>query len=403
MSRPKILVLTSTLPRWKGDTEPAFVESLSLELADYFDVTVLAPRARGSARDEVLDRGNRSIRIRRFRYFIPGLESLANEGGIMVRIARNPLRAMLVPFFLIAQFFAVFGLHRRERFDAMHAHWLIPQGLVAATYSSLSGSAPPFLVTSHGTDLHGLHGSIMTRLKRWVLHKASHVTVVSEAMREKAVLLGCDESRITVRSMGVDLQSVFIPDGQERSGLAFVGRLVDVKGALVLIDALATLVEQHPDLRLTIVGDGPERAAVERKIARHDLVDNVVIMGRLPSAAVADILRSAAVFAMPSVETRSGAQEGFGLVTIEAMGCGCPVVASSLPGVRDAVLDGETGLFAAPGDAKDLADKIGRLLDDGELRCSLATRGRKFAMENFDWPVVGQRYADLLLDIIPAA
>ena len=132
MSLPRLLVLTSTLPRWQGDTEPAFVESLSLELARSFDVTVLAPHARGAASDEKRQHEDRTIRIRRFRYFIPGLESLAYEGGIMANLRRNPFRVLLVPFFLVAQLFAIARLHRRQHFDAVHAHWLIPPGLVAS-------------------------------------------------------------------------------------------------------------------------------------------------------------------------------------------------------------------------------------------------------------------------------
>ena len=127
----KLLVLTSTLPRWKNDTEPRFVEYLGYELARHFEVVVLAPRCAGAARDEILEHGAQSIRVHRFRYWLAPFESLAYEGGIMSRLRRNPLRVLLVPLFLIGQLHSIRRLHRIHQFDAIHAHWIIPQGLVA--------------------------------------------------------------------------------------------------------------------------------------------------------------------------------------------------------------------------------------------------------------------------------
>ena len=99
---------------------------------------------------------------------------------------------------------------------------------------------------------------------------------------------------------------------------------------------------------------------------------------------------------MPSVVAASGDQEGLGLVAIEAMGCGCAVVASDLPTVRDSVSDGETGLMVSPGDPSDLAAKIATLLVDDELTAKLAANGRRYALEHFDWQRVGDGYAQLI-------
>ena len=96
----RVLVLTSTLPRWPGDTEPRFVEYLSYELARGFEVVVLAPHCPGAARQETLSNGKQALAIHRFRYFIPALQSLAYDGGILSRIRQNPLRLLLIPFFL---------------------------------------------------------------------------------------------------------------------------------------------------------------------------------------------------------------------------------------------------------------------------------------------------------------
>jgi glycosyltransferase involved in cell wall biosynthesis len=99
---------------------------------------------------------------------------------------------------------------------------------------------------------------------------------------------------------------------------------------------------------------------------------------------------------MPSIVAKSGDQEGLGLVAVEAMGCGCAVVATDLPAVRDTVQHGKTGLVARAADAEDLAAKIETLLDDDALRLRLAKDGNEFARERFDWSVVGADYASLI-------
>lgn len=399
--RPRLLVLASTFPRWQGDTEPRFVESLSYELADSFDIVVLAPHCAGAKPEETITDGVRSIEVRRFRYFPAKLETLAYDGGMLFRVRRNPLRLLVLPFFLVAQAAVALRLQRQFDFSAVHAHWILPQGLVAALLSIVWRRFPPFLVTSHGGDLYALRGYLLEGLKRWILGRASRVTVVSNAMREY-----CEQNRLAkgkaiVESMGVDLRGTFTPGSKEvaRHGLVFVGRLVEKKGAEYLIEAVAILAPDHPQLELTIVGDGPLREQLRDLASARGVGDRVHFAGSVLNEEIPGYLRAAAVFVMPSVVAISGDQEGLGLVAVEAQGCGCAVVASDLPAVRDTVIDGETGLMARPGDAADLAHKIKKLLDDDALRCSLAESGRRYAVEKFDWSRVGSAYSTIIADM----
>jgi len=398
----KVLVLTSTLPRWVGDTEPRFVEYLSYKLARHFEIVILAPHCPGAARHEVFSHGNQSVTVHRFRYCLTALESLAYQGGILSRLRRNPLRLLLVPFFLIAELISIAKLQREYHFDAIHAHWIIPQGLVAAVYGSLASKAPPILVTSHGGDLYALRGALLTRLKRWVLKKASRVTVVSAAMRDNVNELGCGADNVRVQSMGVDLQSTFTPgdSAANRAGLIFVGRLVEKKGVRFLIEAMALLVDRFPELRLTIIGDGPLRNELSGLAEKLRVASYVHFAGSVPNVELPEQLRQAQVAVMPSVIAESGDQEGLGLVAIEAMGCGCAVVASALPAIRDTVIDGETGLMARPGDTADLAAKVTVLLENDAMRQQLAQAGRRYALDYFDWQHVGDNYAGIIKDML---
>ncbi|MCG8370219.1 MAG: glycosyltransferase [Proteobacteria bacterium] len=404
-ARPKLLVTTSTFPRWAGDTEPGFVQYLSLELAKIYDVVVLAPHCAGAARQEVLARDGLQVDVRRYRYGIDAFETLAYGGGMLARARSRPLRLLLLPFFLAAQFLAIRRLQKESDFDAIHAHWIIPQGIVAALLSRLSRRFPPLLVTSHGGDLYALRGRFLEAVKHWVLRRADAVSVVSRAMRDECVRLGVVPERIVVQSMGVDLDTTFTPGDPEavRDGLVFVGRLVDKKGLTHLVAAMSILARRFPDLYLRIVGDGPLRETLIGQARNSGVLDKMTFVGSVPNTDVPQYLRAAKIAVMPSVVAPSGDQEGLGLVAVEAQGCGCAVVASDLPAVRDTILDGRTGLMAKPADGADLAEKIAKLLDDDTLRQTLAAAGRRHAIENFNWRAVGASYAGIIAGMIGAS
>ena len=123
----KLLILTSTFPRWNGDDEPPFVYELSRRLQKKFKIYVLAPHAAGCLSEEILN----GINIKRFRYFFSRWEKLAYQGGILSNLKNKPWRYGLVPFFLMAEYVVLIRMLRRHRFDLIHAHWIIPQGLMA--------------------------------------------------------------------------------------------------------------------------------------------------------------------------------------------------------------------------------------------------------------------------------
>lgn len=400
--RPRLLVLASTFPRWEGDTEPRFVEALAFELAESFNVFVLVPHCKGALQRETFVSKGRSIEVRRFRYGPAAMETLAYEGGMLFRVRSNPLRLLLLPLFLATQALAASRLQRKHRFDAVHAHWIIPQGFVTAVLRVLSRDFPPVLVTSHGGDLYALRGPILERLKRWILSRADGLTVVSKAMRDYCEKRGLSSGKIFVQSMGVDLDALFTPGegAVTRDGLVFVGRLVEKKGVAYLIEALSLLSATYPRLNLNIIGDGPLRGSLVELARTHDVIDRIHFVGSVPNEEVSAYLRAASIAVMPSIVAASGDQEGLGLVAVEAMGCGCAVVASDLPAVRDAVIDGQTGLMARPADAADLADKIAVLLEDDVLRSSLADSGREHALEKFNWISVGSAYTTIIRDLI---
>jgi len=394
--RPALLVLSSTFPRWPDDHEPPFVFELSKRLAERFDLYLLAPHAPGARRHEWMA----GIEVERFRYAPDWLEQLAYQGGILARLKQQPWRWLLVPFFIAAQWWALHRLLRRQHFDAIHSHWLIPQTLVALLAGA--GRKTPLLCTSHGGDLFGLRAMPLPAIKTWVLKRCSAVTVVSRAMRDEVQRL-LPGQMAEVVPMGTDLTGCFTPGSNSvRRGdtLLFVGRLVEKKGVNHLLDALAQLQRQGRALQLWIVGQGPELEALQAQAERLGIAAWVTFWGAVEHTRLADFYRLATLAVTPSVVAEGGDQEGFGLVIVEAMGCGCPVVASALPAIGDIVIDGETGLLVPPADPTALVHAIGQLLDQPEQARRLAATARQRVVERFDWQQVAERYADLLLRMI---
>jgi glycosyltransferase involved in cell wall biosynthesis len=354
--RAKLLVLTSTYPRWAGDHEPGFVHELSRRLARDLDVIVIAPHAPGAAKREMLD----GVDVRRYRYAPDALEALVQNGGIVTNLKRAKWKWLLVPGFLLAQAVAVWRTLRRDRPNVIHGHWLIPQGLLLALLSLLLPRMPPFLLTSHGADLFSLRGRIAELVRRWVIGRAAAVTVVSTAMREMLLRTGVDPAKVSVQSMGVDLTERFTPTDLPRSRdeILFVGRLVEKKGLRHLLDALPAIHAWRASVFLTIAGFGPEEAALREQARRLGLDQRVRFVGAVHQAELPKLYRRAAVFVAPFVEARGGDQEGLGLVVIEAAGCNCPVVLSRLPATEGllAAMPGFTAV--APGDASALAAAV---------------------------------------------
>lgn len=390
----QVLVLASTFPRRAGDTTPPFVLRLCQAMQkEGWQSVVVAPHAAGLATRELLE----GVECRRFRYAPAALERLAYGGGMLANIRAARWLWLVLPFFLLALLVTAGTLLVRRRIYVVHAHWIVPQGLVAALLRRIVFWRRMHLVmTAHGGDLHADMGGLARRLMRWAMRQADVLAVVSEDMRRLAIEQGVPEHRVVVASMGVDTTQFQPPpsDG-ERSGIVFVGRLVDKKGVHHLLEAFGLLRQQEAGLRLTIVGDGPLRGTLEAQAERLCITGSVTFAGARPPAEIPGFFQRAALFVMPSVVADSGDQEGLGLVAAEAMSCGCPVVAHDIPAVRDLVLHGQTGLLVPAGNRDALAAAMRRLLDDRALASRLAQAGRQHVAGHYSWPAVAGRYRKL--------
>lgn len=390
--RARVVVLTTTYPRWISDTEPAFVHRLSRELTATFDVLVLAPHTSGSKTHETLD----GVEVQRVRYLPARWQRVAYDGGIVPKLRQNPCLAWQIPFLFGAMFFALLRVCLRRRPAVIHAHWVIPQGLIALAARRLVAPKTRVVTTAHGADLYSLNGQPFRRLKRFVLNRSDVVTVVSQSMAEY-----CREALgvmrpITVRSMGIDTRETFRVQTpfEERDGIVFVGRLVEKKGCATLVEAFGRLVRTRPELTLTVVGDGPERRRLNDQVSRLGISEYVNFAGAVPAPRVAEYFNAAKIAVMPSIIAAGGDQEGLGLVAAEALASGCITITSDIEAVRD-VHDTDWLKFSAS-DVVGLASCLEFVLDHIDEARRECERMRAAVTSRLDWSAVGADYSRLL-------
>jgi glycosyltransferase involved in cell wall biosynthesis len=158
---------------------------------------------------------------------------------------------------------------------------------------------------------------------------------------------------------------------------------------------MPTITKSHPDVRLSIVGSGPDAAALHDEVAAHNLEENVEFLGAIPQHQLPELYRRATIFVAPSIETKAGHQEGLGLVAIEAIGCGCPALVSDLPGTRDVVP--QKTCRVTPGSPSELSTAILKILAMPPItRKKLASRQREFIKGRFDWRFSAESYCQMI-------
>ncbi|MBX2862380.1 MAG: glycosyltransferase, partial [Leptolyngbyaceae cyanobacterium MAG.088] len=281
---------------------------------------------------------------------------------------------------------------RAQRPDMVHAHFGSDGGIVWPVCQRLR---IPLIVTCHGYDAtwqirhwtnirsrNHVFRALLLSKRNLALAKANRIIAVSQFIRDQLLLLGTAEQKVVVHYIGIDRQQ-FSPQTIQRQPIVlFVGRLVEKKGVKYLIEAMAHIQRQRPDVELVIIGDGLLKA--ELQTLAEQLSVRVRFLGKQPPEQVRYWMNCAQVFCGPSIVAESGDAEGFGMVFAEAQAMGLPVVSFASGGVPEAVLDGQTGLLAPEKDTPQLTKAIQRLLTDEDLRQKFARAGQAHVAKRFD-------------------
>lgn len=308
-----------------------------------------------------------------------GLPKLSEENGFSVhRIAWPNIR-----FIGIVTFWVKICLKIRTiKPDVFHAQSLLCGIPAVAAKKFLK---IPFVVWGQGSDIY-LPGRFTRMTSKPILQNADAVLALTEDMKQKMREI-CDRD-ISVVPNGIDLERFKISSGGKKEGNAktiiFVGRLHPVKGVQYLIEAMAIVHQQMPDVKLVIVGDGMERARLEEFAEKLNLNGCIQFAGQVPQESIPRFMHQADVFVLSSLS------ESFGIVNLEAMAAGLPIVATNVGGIPDIVEEGVNGYLVNAKNPDEIAERVLIFLQNDEMREEISANNREKA-EMFTWSRVAEK------------
>lgn len=387
----KVLVISSSFPRFKDDINGNFVFELASRLSASFEIHVLAPAYKGAATKEIID----NITVHRHKQFLWHIE-LAYGIGIYENLKRRKWKFITLPFYFLFLITAIRRVVKKEKITICHAHWLIPNALMAVLCKKLFFLKFKTLATIHGSDFWGFNNKWGNVLKRYTLSNIDTLTVVSHIIKEKVLEIGY-KKEVFVYPMGIDTQ-MFSPDKEDPAilkkynvtgyFLLFVGIVVEQKGIRHLIEAMPLILEKCPGTKLLVVGDGNLKKEMINLTELLGINENIIFTGALPHHELPPLFATADVFVLPSFS------EGWPVVVMEALSSGIPVVVSDLEIFINHSDKANLFEIVKAGDKANIAQGITKTLNSSHIINKSVLR--KYAVGHFDWNVILYNYSTLL-------
>lgn len=387
----RLFVLTTSFPSQANTNSGIFIQYLLAELPANIDTTVLSPACKHAIAD--LSRSG-NTQCRQFRYALRQWQILAHEpGGIPVSLSENYWAWLLIPFFSASMFFYTMIFARKA--DIIHAHWSF-SGLIGGIMGRLYSL--PSIVTLRGSDVRWAEKNVVFRkIIQWCIKLNTRVVTVGEDLADQVrQWVPAGRKRVLVIPNGVDERFWLIQKNfTSAQNVTVIGNLIGPKNIDVVIRAFESIISRNDQLRLVIVGAGPEMSRL-RSLTHRLLTENrVVFTGQLAPNQVTDRLAQSRLLVMASES------EGRPNVVLEAMAAGVPVVASDIGGVRELLGNSERGLLFPVGDVDQLAECMMRVLDDPDLGRRLAERASRWIQDQgLTWERTAQKYAGLYRQVI---
>jgi glycosyltransferase involved in cell wall biosynthesis len=300
----------------------------------------------------------------------------------------------------------------RLRPDVVHTH--SSKAGITGRAAAWHERVPAVVHTVHGLAFHErqspLVQSLYVRLERYAAKRCHHLIAITEPMVDAFVAHGiAPRAKFTVVPSGVDLAK-FSPHANHRDHVrrelrldngapvvAILARLDPLKGHDDLLTILPRLVQRHPGLKLLFIGDGFDRKRLEQRIVREKLSEHVLVLGLVSHDEMPRLLTAVDVKVLPSY------QEGQSRTLIEALLCGCGIVAYDVGGMPMICIDGQTGRLVPPGDRAALADAISWMLDHPDQRCRLVAQGQQHVREKFSAAAMLEQIEQVYRQVLEAS
>ncbi len=405
----RVLMLTSSYPKFRGDTTAPFIESIATHIAAQgVETHVVLPEHREWKRGAVED----DVHFYPYRYAFKKEWTLWGYAEALradVKLKRGVYA--LAPLALGSSFQKMMQLTAREEFEVLHAHWVLPNAPAAALVAQLRKL--PLVISMHGSDVFMAEKNrAFGSAARWCFDRAAWLTACSDELMQRALALGADETKTEWIPYGADAKAFHVnsADAQRvRAQLQLqnddvmilaVGRLVYKKGFEFLIAAMPHVLQRAPNARLVLVGYGDLRADLETQAHALGLNGHVTFAGRVPRQEIPAYFGAADVVCVPSVRDDAGNVDGLPNVALEAMAAGKAIVASNIAGFPDVIDDGASGVLVPEKNPAALADALVALAQDARLREMLGARARAKIHTQLNWDNVARRFIQVYERVI---
>jgi len=277
--------------------------------------------------------------------------------------------------------------------DIVHVQWPIPNGLGSLFLKKFYGI--PYINTIHGEEVYlSKRYHTLFALNSFVNNSTKTITN-SSATRDSCLEAGLRKEKLEIIPFGVDIdffKPLKINKNENIFQILAVGYLIERKGFEYLIKAMTTVLNEHKNTQLNIVGSGPLEKKLKNLIEELKLENNVKIIKNVSDNELLYLYNSSDLFVLPSIVDSQGNTEGLGVVLLEAMACRLPVIGSNTGGIPDIIQDGETGLLVPEKDVSMLSKAILNLIEDENLREKIAVNGYKRVREEFSWERIAESY-----------
>jgi glycosyltransferase involved in cell wall biosynthesis len=390
VSDKKVLILGSTFPRWQEDNQPQFVLDFAQHLAQNHDVTVLAPYEKGSKIHERLG----AIDVYRFPYAWPGTERLAYRGGMVNAFQNSTSAKVQLPALMLGELLFGLFLVVAKRIDVLNAHWLFPQGFVAAVIKKLSRRK--LVITTHGGDVEILKKPRGLSFLEWSLRYADAVTFVSRrnlALAEEHTTQSTESW--SVLPMGIDFPANLHSHERSTTNVLFLGRLVEIKGVSYLIEGIAQANKEGLSCHLNILGEGPCRQQLEELAEKLDATEYVKFRGFIGGQSKYEYLADSDVVVIPSITDHQGHEEGLPVAALEAMAYGIILIATRTGSLPELLEDGG-GILVEQKDASAICSALKQILDSPDAAVRISNAARQKAAD-YDWKEIIKKF-DVILE-----
>ncbi len=369
-------------------------------------VMVLASHGSYLPKDQTVD----GIRVKRFQYaFPPSMQRLAYGAGIAQNIQNGFfVKALFLPYIFFGAIAARKAI-KEFKPDIVVALWGFPQGFIAMMLRKIMR----FRLAIHlfGAEVYLAKNSRLPFLVTMPANSADVITANSSATKKQAIELGVKKEITVVYCGGVNRKRFNKKNkGSEirkihnlgNSGVILtVGRLVERKGTIFLVKAMPRILKKIPNTKLLIVGGGPLKEKLLEESGKLNLQRSVILTGRVATALLPKYYAACNVFCLPAiVDSRGETEGGQGLVILEAMATGKPVVASRIGGITDAVRPCWNGLQVGQKNTRQLADAICSVLGNEKVRERLAKNGVRFIKEEMSYERGAEKFLALFEKVI---